>query len=232
MGNKKPATLGWQAVRDEALRRIRARVWQPGDRIPDEADLATELGCARATVNRALRDLAEAGLLERRRRGGTRVPLTPVRKATFSIAIIRQDIEMRGQMPGYRLLSDAVQPVPAPVRARLGPDTPDTMRHVVALHLADGQPYCLEDRWLNPAVVAASVGFDTFSANEWLVQTQSFTAGDLSFHAVSADSALAARLGCEPGAALLAVDRTTRGDRPITAVRLIYAPGHWVETDL
>jgi GntR family transcriptional regulator, histidine utilization repressor len=47
------------------------------------------LGCARATVNRALRDLAEAGLLERRRKGGTRVPLTPVRKATFEIAIIR-----------------------------------------------------------------------------------------------------------------------------------------------
>lgn len=232
MGDRRSGAMGWLAVRDEALRRIRTRVWQPGDRIPDEAELATELGCARATVNRALRDLADSGLLERRRRGGTTVTLNPVRKAVFVIAIIRLDIEARGQEWGYRLLSDAALPTPATVRATLGDDTPGTMRHVVALHLADGQPYCLEDRWLNPAVVDASVGFETLSANEWLVQTLSFTRGDLSFHAVNADAGLARQLGCDPGAALLAVDRTTRGEQPITAVRLIYAPGHRVETDL
>ena len=45
--------------------------------IPGEEALAREFGCARATVNRALRDLAEAGVLERRRKAGTRVALQP-----------------------------------------------------------------------------------------------------------------------------------------------------------
>ena len=66
--------ITWQSIRAEALRRIRAGLWPPGARIPDEAELAAEFGCARATVNRALRDLAEAGLLERKRKGGRYLP--------------------------------------------------------------------------------------------------------------------------------------------------------------
>ena len=62
--------------------RIYTREWEPGQSIPNEADLAIELGCARFTVNRALRTLAEVGLIDLRRRGGTRVALHPVRKAT------------------------------------------------------------------------------------------------------------------------------------------------------
>lgn len=57
----------WQSVQDEARHRILAREWVPDDLIPNEADLAVEFGSARTTVTRALRTLAEAGLLDRRR---------------------------------------------------------------------------------------------------------------------------------------------------------------------
>lgn len=220
--------MGWQEVRDEALRRIRARDWPPGARIPDEAALAAELGCTRVTVNRALRDLAEAGLLDRRRRGGTRVPLTPVRRATLSIPIIRQDIADRGQEPGYRLLSDRLEPGSAEARSALG-DGP--LRHVLALHTADGAPYCLEDRWLIPGV-AEGVNFATLSANEWLVGHVTYAEAQLSFGALSADAALAEALDCPPGAALLLLERSTRAETPITWLRLIYAPGHRVDAGL
>ena len=70
-----PVLTSWQAVADEVLARIRRRDWAPGDLIPNEVDLAGEMGCARTTVNRALRHLAEAGYLERRRKAGTRVAL-------------------------------------------------------------------------------------------------------------------------------------------------------------
>ena len=222
----------WQMVRDEALRRIRSHEWPAGERIPDEVDLASELHCARATVNRALQDLADAGYLERRRRGGTRVPLNPVRKATFSIAILRQDIQERGQKPGYRLLSDNLQPTPDSVKALLGPNAPETMRHVTAVHLADDTPFCLEDRWLNPAALMPDISFDTMSANEWLVQNLGYAAGTFSFQAVRADAALATHLDCATGSALLTLERTTSDALPITAVRLIYAPGHRIDSAL
>lgn len=228
----RPVAQGWQSVRDEALRRIRTRDWPPGARIPDEAALAAELGCARATVNRALRDLAEAGLLERRRKAGTRVPLTPVRKATFEIAIIRADIAARGQVAGYELLSDALETAPDGVRRDLGPNTPALMRHIRAVHRADGLPFCLEDRWLNPATAPPEIRFEAVSANEWLVQSVTFAEGALTFGAAAATAATAALLDCAPGAALLVLDRTTRAETPITWVRLTYAPGHTMRTAL
>ncbi|MFN4171257.1 MAG: GntR family transcriptional regulator [Pseudorhodobacter sp.] len=217
----------WQTVHSEALRRIRTREWLPGARIPDEADLAAELGCARATVNRALRDLAEAGLLERRRKAGTRVPLNPVRKATFEIPIIRQDIESRGLTPGYRLLSRDLAPAPEDLARGLAGEA--QLLSVRALHLADGIPFCLEERWINPVTAPGVLVADLtgISANEWLVQNTSFTGGDIAFGALNADPATARLLDCAPGAALFIIDRTTRtGEALITSVRLSYAPGH------
>ena len=223
----------WQSVRAEALRRISEREWPPGGQIPNEADLAAEFGCARATVNRALRDLAASGYLERRRKGGTRVPLTPVRKATFSITIIRQDVEGRGQVHGYRLLSDRHEAAPPAVRAALKLEKPVALRALVALHLADGKPFCLERRWINPEFAGPEVRFDMLSANEWLVRNLAFSGGDFSFYATPADAGLAKVLDCAPGAALFALDRTTFSDtRPITAVTLIYAPGYRMVTEI
>ncbi|MCC6303642.1 MAG: UTRA domain-containing protein [Rhodobacteraceae bacterium] len=225
-----PGTLTWQWIAAEARRRVAVRQWPPGSRIPDEAQLAAEFGCARATVNRALRELAAAGLLVRRRRAGSFVAELPVRKATFEIQVIRQEIAARGLRPGYRLLEAASLPVPAPVRDLLGlaPGTP--FRHLRALHLADDRPFCLEDRWLNPATPGLEgVDFAAVSANEWLVRNRPFSSGTIAFFALAADPGLAALLDCRPGEALFAVERATfAGADPITAVRLTYGPGHRV----
>ena len=66
-----PAINSWQSVQDEVLRRIHNRIWKPGAQIPNETDLAKEFNCGRTTVNRALRELAESGILERKRKSGT-----------------------------------------------------------------------------------------------------------------------------------------------------------------
>ena len=68
-----------EAGRDAAIIGRRRRDWPPGALIPGEEALAQEFGVARATVNRALSELARAGVLERRRKAGTRVAAgTPV----------------------------------------------------------------------------------------------------------------------------------------------------------
>jgi GntR family histidine utilization transcriptional repressor len=223
--------ITWQSVQAEALRRIRTREWPPGAQIPHEADLAAELGCARATVNRALRDLAQAGLLERRRKAGTRVPLNPVRKATFDIPIIRQDIEARGQAYGYRLLqmASATPPLDVATRLRLPPDA--QMLHILALHLANDTPFCLEDRWINPVAVPEIKDADLtiISANEWLVQNAAFSSGDFAFGAMAASQSVSACLNCAENAAVFTLDRTTwAAALPITSVRLCYAPGYQI----
>jgi GntR family histidine utilization transcriptional repressor len=225
----------WQTIQNEALRRIREREWKPGEMIPHEAALAEELGCARATVNRALRELAAAGFLERRRKAGTRVALNPVRKAIFDIPIIRQDVEGRGAAHGYRLLEHAEEAAPAAIASMLRLPARARLLHVAALHLADAAPFCFEERWINPQAVPdlAKADFAALSANEWLVQNVTLSGGGIAFFALPADDRLAALLACEKGAALFAVERTTwAGAVPITAVQLTYAPGYRMTTGI
>lgn len=225
----------WRDVRAEVLARIQSRQWKPGDLIPGEADLAAEFGCARATVNRALRDLAEAGLLDRRRRAGTRVATHPVGKATVAIPILRLEIEARGQSYGYGLISQSTAQPPPDVaaRMRLAPGT-EAMR-VTALHLADGRPYALEDRWINRAALPQLAGadFSAISPNEWLVANAPLSHGDIAFSAVTASPEIAGILGADPGTALFVIDRDTwDADRAVTSVRLTFAPGYRMRTSI
>lgn len=219
----------------EVLDRIHSRQWKPGDLIPNEADLAEEFGCARTTVNRALRSIAEGGLLERRRKAGTRIAMRPVRKATLNIPIIRQEIEERDQSYDYHLVDSELAKPPTGMRARMKLPATSTQLHLRAVHLADGQPYVYEDRWLNPNVVpeVLKIQFETVSANEWLVMNAPFTKGNISFSATQATSEIAEFLGASKGDALFTIERTTwDGDAAITSVRMIFAPGYIMRTTI
>ena len=60
-----------QRIRGDIERRIHSGEWPPGHRIPSEHELTLAYGCSRMTVNKALGALAEAGMIERRRRAGS-----------------------------------------------------------------------------------------------------------------------------------------------------------------
>lgn len=229
------APAGWQAIQAEVLRRIRAGEWPPGAAIPNEADLARDFGCARSTVSRALRELAATGLLDRRRRAGTRVALHPPGKATFDIPIIRHEVETRGAVYGYAMISHEMGEPPLQVRSRMGLGAGARLLRISALHLADGMPYMHEDRWINPAAVPGIVEADLHrtSANEWLVQNVPYTEGLLTLSATRSGGGLAYILGCEAGDAIFTMERVTwMGKAPITFVVQSYAPGHRVTTTL
>ncbi|MEL7466773.1 MAG: GntR family transcriptional regulator [Pseudomonadota bacterium] len=217
---------GWRAIHGEARRRITERIWAPGARIPVEAALAEEFGVARATVNRAIRALADEGLVERRRKGGTRVVEAPRRQARAAIPLIREEIEATGAQAAYRLIPRPLSPPQKEIAALFGGAA---AKQVAGLHLADGAPFVLEDRWINieAAPEAARIAFDDVSANEWLVRNAPFTDGDIAMSARAASRNEAEALGVEPGAPLLIVERTTRADgRVVTVARLAYAPGY------
>lgn len=226
---------GWQAIQADVLARIRAREWGPGALIPTEAELATEYGCARATVNRALRDLAEAGYLDRRRKAGTRVAPLPVRKATLAIPVIRLEIEGRGMAYGHELLSRRREAATGALAARMGLRTGAPVLHIRALHRADGAPYCHEDRFVSAEAVPEILSADlqAISANEWLVRNAPFTGGEFEFSARAAGPEEARVLGCNEGAALFTIDRRTwNGADAVTEVRISYAPGYSMRSEI
>jgi GntR family histidine utilization transcriptional repressor len=230
-----PTFRNWQSVQDEVLRRIHSREWKPGDLIPNETDLALEFGCARTTVNRALRSLADSGLLDRRRKAGTRVALQPVAKATLDIAIIRTEVEDRGQKYGYQLIERSEVVPPIAVSAAMGTDAKEPLLRIRALHLANDAPYALELRWINPCVApdALEESFKSISANEWLLKHAPYTHGEIAFSATAATKDDGRVLSCPEQSALFAIDRLTwDNEASVTKVRLIFSPGHQLRTIL
>ncbi len=225
----------WQSVQGEVLRRIHSREWAPGAAIPNEADLAQEFGCARSTVNRALQSLADSGLLERRRKAGTRVSAQPVTKATLEIAVIRHEVEAKGEKYGYRLIERSICRPPIATSGAMQLDPSKKLLFVSALHLANDAPYAFEERWINPAAVPAALdeAFESISANEWLLEHVPYTSGEIAFSAVAAPQETASILGCAQDCAVLAVDRLTRDAQvSVTKVRVLFRPNHQLRTNL
>ncbi|HEY0212945.1 MAG TPA: GntR family transcriptional regulator [Paenirhodobacter sp.] len=221
-------------IADEVRRRIVEREWRQGDRIPDEAELAITFGVARATVNKALQLLAEEGLLDRRRRAGTRVTLNPVRKATLTVPIVREQIEAAGLTYSHRIIASRRSPLPASSARRMGLAAGLVLLHLREVHYANNRPWQLEDRWINPLAVPEieSVDFRVLNSNEWLVRNAPYFRATMDVTAANADRREARLLEIRQGQALLIVNRTTFNDLgPITSVRLAFQPGHVLTAD-
>lgn len=212
-----------------ALRtRIESGVWQPGEAIPHERALASEFGVTRPTISRALRGLVEAGLVERRRRAGSRVAERRGRAALLRIPVVRDEIEAAGGRYGYVLLERCVVPPPPATRALFNLPGEACALHVTSLHLADGRPHQLEDRWINLSALpqAAEHDFSDESPNEWLVRTVPWSRAEHIFRAAAAQRAEADALGLGPCAPVFVIERRTwRGDEALTSVRLLHPAG-------
>ena len=223
----------YKDVKSDILSKITTGHWKPGALLPNEVELARVYGCARATVNRAMRELAEDGLIERRRKAGTRVLASPIRQARFTIPLVRGEIEEKGAAYRYSLVHQRVEPAPDWLRARLSLPPGGEVLHLTCMHYADGDPYQHEDRWINLAALpqARDADFTRLGPNEWLVETIPFSKAEISFSAGLADQDLAHYLACKPGEAVFTTERSTWWEgQAITYVRLTYRPGHRMTT--
>ena len=81
----------YEKVKQAISEKIATGVWRPHDRIPSEADLVAQFGFSRMTVNRALRELTDEGLLVRLQGVGTFVAEPKGQSALFEIRSIADD---------------------------------------------------------------------------------------------------------------------------------------------
>ncbi|MEP0961733.1 MAG: GntR family transcriptional regulator [Roseobacter sp.] len=223
----------YKEIKSDLLAKIVRGDWGPGDLVPNEVDLAVTYNCARATVNRAMRELADDGIIERRRKAGTRVRMAPLRQARFDIPLVRDQIEDKGASYRYALSNRSVEVAPDWLRARLQLPEGGKVLHLICMHYADGTPYEHEDRWINLAALPNAE--DTDFANEgpsaWLISTIPFSKAEIQLSAGLADQKLSDFLSCSVGDPVFNVERSTwwEGDA-VTFVRLSYPPGHKLTT--
>jgi GntR family transcriptional regulator, histidine utilization repressor len=223
----------YKEVKSDILAKIVKGDWGPGYLVPNEVDLAVAYGCARATVNRAMRELADDGIIERRRKAGTRVRMTPVRQARFDIPIVRDEVEEKGADYRYTLVSREVDLAPDWLRARLQLPAGGKALHLICMHYADGVPYEHEDRWINLSALptAEAADFVMQGPTEWLLATIPFSKVEINLSAGLADQKLADYLACSVGDPVFLAERSTwwEGDA-VTHVRLSYRPGYRLTT--
>jgi GntR family histidine utilization transcriptional repressor len=229
------ARHSWKDIRDLINGRILDQTFAPGDKLPKDEDLAEELGCSRATVQRAMQDLSDSGIVERRRKGGTTVRADPVTRATLDIPIARKEVEQKGSTYGYQAVRRTLTETPLPIAARFGLSAPEKMLRIEALHLADRRPYIYEDRWISTRTVPEilDVDLEVNSANEWLVHNKPYSRCDIRLYAIKANAYYAELLDTEENEALFVTERTTWiGDDPITTVISVAAPGYQLLTTI
>ena len=230
----KPKTT-YKSIKASVLERIRSNHWPPGTLMPGEIELAEEFQCARATVNRAMRALADDGIIDRKRKSGTRVKEAPIRQAKFRIPLIRKEIEDTGKTYRYSLVHREELPAPGWLRGKLGLPAKARVLHVQCMHYSDGMPFQYENRWINLASVpeAASASFEDIGPNEWLVNQVPFTDAELTFSASSASEEVAEFLTIERGTAVFTAERVTwLSGKPVTQAQFYFHPGYQMATRL
>ncbi|MDR2299773.1 MAG: histidine utilization repressor [Comamonas sp.] len=207
--------------------------WPPGFRIPSEMELTVHYGCSRMTVNKVLTQLAQAGLLERKRKAGSFVTRPHTSSAVLEIPDLRQVVLGMGQEYSSQLLSR--------LQRRSTHEDMDAMRmsktssvvHALCLHMAGARPFCIEDRLINLEAVpdAEQEMFTEQSPSSWMVNHVPWSSAEHRIRAEAASEETVGLLKVAPGFPCLVIDRRTwTGRLPITFVRLTF-PADLYELD-
>lgn len=214
-----------QRILDDIETRILSGEWQPGFRIPFEHELTEQYSCSRMTVNKALTQLAKAGLIERKRRSGSFVSRPQSQAAVLEIHDIRDEVEQLGLPYRYELQTVGTRKSTASDVKRLEVERQTPVIELDCRHYAGKRVFALEERIINLSAVpeAADTDFSATSPGPWLVAYVPWSNAQHSIRAVAADEAVAAALGVPVGTACLVIERQTwNAGLPVTHVRFTY----------
>ena len=201
--------------------------WPAGTRIPVETVLTERFGASRMTVLKAIQSLASEGLVHRRRRIGTIVTARAEERPVFEIWDIPELVRRTGASYGYRLIECRALGDDRERRELLGVSAQTAALWMRGLHLADGQPFQLEERLINleAAPEVAAHPFDAESPGSWLLAHVPWSEAEHKIYAREAPAPIARWLALRPRAACLVVDRRTwNGRMPVTLARM-WHPG-------
>jgi GntR family histidine utilization transcriptional repressor len=201
--------------------------WPPGALMPSEAELVSQFGVSRMTVNRALRELQGEGLVERVQGVGTFAALLHRVSSTLTIRDLHEEIESRGHAHEARVHLKRRERAPAALAQRLGLRTGAEVFHTLVVHLDNGVPLQCEDRYVNPSCAPGylSVDFTKTTPTNYLLQVAPLWEAQYSIEASAPTGQEARLLGISPrDPCLVLVRRTVSHDVPITLARLVH-PG-------
>jgi GntR family histidine utilization transcriptional repressor len=224
--NTPAATPAYQQVKDHVLAQIHAGVWKEGDAIPGEEALARSFGVSRMTVNRALRELSDEQIVERRQGSGTYVAQQKYQSTLVEIRNIADEIAARGH--AHRSELHRLERVKASdaLAQRLGVAAGSVVFHSVVVHFENDLPIQVEDRHVNPAVAPDYLAqdFATQTPNAYLMRVAPLQGVSFVIEAVLPPVAVAEMLAMPAGEPCLVLHRQTRSQGKAASAASLWHP--------
>jgi GntR family histidine utilization transcriptional repressor len=214
-------------LKDYVRSRVEAGEWKIGQRVPSENELVDILGVSRMTANRALRELADEGLVVRVRGKGSFVA-TKKRTSQFqNVPNIADEIRLNGGIHSARVILLQLEACDPHLSEALGVAAGNLAAHSIIVHAEDGVPMQIEDRFVNPSYAPdyISQDFSLLTPNQYLTDVAPIVKAEQHIEAVSAqvwEGKLLSISKSEP--CLLVRRRTWSAESVVSSVRLLY-PG-------
>lgn len=128
-------------IQNLLLQRIKNGDYQEGQLIPKEVDLAEQLNVSRPTVRHAIRNLVQAGYLERRKKRGTIVTQTKIKQQfTHVIESYNTEIQNNGLVAKTQVLNFSTEKASDEVAEALTIKPNAEVYKLVRLRSADNKP--------------------------------------------------------------------------------------------
>ncbi|AQZ94442.1 histidine utilization repressor [Halopseudomonas phragmitis] len=220
-------TPRYRAIEEYLLERIRNGAFPVNHQIPPEEQLARDFGVSRMTANKAIQNLVQKGYLVRQAGLGTFVTDRKVESPLHEVMNIAAEVRGRGCVYGNRVIRCEAIAADDEVALRLGLRLGAEVFHSILVHLQDGLPIQLEDRFVNPRWVPhyLETDFTQHTPNEVLVASCPISDVEHVVEAVLVDGRTAELLEIELSMPCLSVIRRTWSeDHLVSYARLIH-PG-------
>lgn len=162
----------YERIKHLILGQIADGGWAPTQRIPSENELVRSVGASRMTVNRALRELTDAGYLVRVQGVGTFVADRRAQGHPLAIRNIADEIVARGHLHTARVLTLERCTASTRLAGHFNLRAGHELFHSRMVHLENGLALQLEDRYVNPAVAPRYLeqDFTRTTPNAYLMQ--------------------------------------------------------------
>ena len=217
----------YQQIKKTIQRRIESGDWIAGQKLPSENDLVVALEVSRMTINRALRELTQQGLIKRVHGLGSFVAEAPRHASLIELQDIALEIARDGKCHCARVLEFETVSAATDVAAQMELPPGSLVYYLRAVHLQDELPIQLESRYVNPTAMPGFIqqDFTRVTATAYLLQQFKPDEMEHRVRAVLPDPAECELLALRHGEPCLQLTRRTwRKGQVVTFVTLTY-PG-------
>ncbi len=217
----------YRQIKERIRERIDSGEWRAGQKLPSENELVAALGVSRMTINRALRELTEAGLVRRVHGLGSFVAERPRHASLIELRDIALEIERDGKTHHSKVLTLDRVAADSELATQMEVAAGFELYRLRAVHYQDDAPIQFEARYVNPAVVADFIAqdFTRITATAFLLEQVKPDEMEHRVRAILPDGDCRRHLALAPEQPCLELLRRTWKDgRVVTCATLTY-PG-------